>query len=144
VSVKPRAVLDTSEVVSGIGWRGNEAQKVLWLLAKRRFLSVRSPYLTREWAVTVERVAAENPQSFRNVSWANWLEWLSRRSELIEDPPLRPIARDPKDDPILATAIAGKAQYLVTYDHDFLDLGQPYGVRCLTPRAFLHELLAGA
>lgn len=58
---------------------------------------------------------------------------VKRRSELIEDPPLRPIARDPKDDPILATAIAGKAQYLVSYDHDFLDLGQP--VRNPVPHA---------
>jgi putative PIN family toxin of toxin-antitoxin system len=144
VSTHPRAVLDTSVVVSAIGWSGGEAQKVLWLLAKRRFICVRSPYLTLEWALTVERVAAENPGSFRNVNWANWLEWLNRRSELIEDPPMRPIVRDPKDDPILGTAIAGKAQYLISYDHDLLDLGQPYGVQCLPPRAFLHEMLAKA
>jgi predicted nucleic acid-binding protein len=38
-------------------------------------------------------------------------------------------------------AVAANARYLVTADKDLLDLGKPYGVSCLTPRAFLSETL---
>jgi predicted nucleic acid-binding protein len=41
----------------------------------------------------------------------------------------------------VAAAVSGGAQYLVAYDKDLLDLGKPYGVQCITPRAFLSVLL---
>ncbi|MGO8674557.1 MAG: putative toxin-antitoxin system toxin component, PIN family [Limisphaerales bacterium] len=51
------------------------------------------------------------------------------------------VRKDPKDDPVIAAAVAGQAQYLVTYDHHLLDLGKPYGVACVTPMAFLNALV---
>jgi predicted nucleic acid-binding protein len=51
------------------------------------------------------------------------------------------VARDPKDDPVVAAAVSGGAQYLVAYDNDLLELERPYGVYCVTPRAFLAALL---
>ena len=50
--------------------------------------------------------------------------------------------RDPKDDPVLAAAVAARAKFLVSYDNDFLDLGKPYGVHCIRPREFLAAVLA--
>ena len=49
---KPRAILDSSVVVSAIGWRG-EARRVLRLLAAGGFESYRTPWLTAEWADTL-------------------------------------------------------------------------------------------
>jgi uncharacterized protein len=139
--MKPVAVLDSSVVVSSIGWRG-EARNILRLLACRAFVSVRSVYLTQEWSETLNELSAE--PSWQNRNWANWLEWLKARSRLVNDPPMKRIVRDPKDDPILATAISEQADYLVSYDRDLLDLGQPYGVHCVTPRAFITALLSRA
>ena len=34
------------------------------------------------------------------------------------------VSRDPEDNPILAAAIAGKAKFLVTNDHDLLDISE--------------------
>ena len=37
---------------------------------------------------------------------------------------------------VLAAAVCGRARYLVAYDQDILELQNPYGVSCVTPRAF--------
>ena len=137
---KPRVILDSSTVVSGIGWRG-EARVVLRLLAAGGFESYRTPWLTSEWAETVQRVAAEE-KLWKNPNWANWLIWLKTASKLVPDiPAKKTVKRDPKDDPVIMAAVSVNANYLVTTDKDLLDLGKPYGVSCATPRVFLSETL---
>ena len=138
--MKSIAVLDSSVVVSAIGWQG-DARAVLHLLARRCFLSVRTPWLTQEWAETVSRVSAE--VKWHNPNWPTWLEWVKDASLLMEDPPVRAtVRRDPKDDPVIAAAVAARAPYLVAYDKDLLDLRKPYGVHILKPRAFIEALIA--
>ena len=137
---KPRVILDSSTVVSGIGWQG-EARVVLRLLAAGGFESYRTPWLTSEWAETVQRVAAEE-KLWKNPNWANWLIWLKTASKLVPDiPAKKTVKRDPKDDPVIMAAVSVNANYLVTTDKDLLDLGKPYGVSCATPRVFLSETL---
>lgn len=50
-------------------------------------------------------------------------------------------SRDPKDNPFLSTAAAGRAKFLVTNDADLLDIPdvekKKFGFRILTPKAFL-------
>jgi predicted nucleic acid-binding protein len=50
------------------------------------------------------------------------------------------ISRDPDDDVLLATAAAGTAQFLVTSDHDLLDIPaeqkKKFRFEILTPGAF--------
>lgn len=50
------------------------------------------------------------------------------------------VARDPDDDWVLATAVAGKADVIVTGDRDLLALKRYEGIPIVTPRRFL-ELL---
>ena len=60
--------------------------------------------------------------------------------------PARPSAvtvRDPADRWILATAVAGRADVLVTGDHDLLVLRTVAPVRILAPRAFWDFLRRG-
>lgn len=52
------------------------------------------------------------------------------------------ICRDPDDDIVLATAIAGRADLIVTGDNDLLVLKQFRGVRILSPRQVLELLHA--
>lgn len=51
------------------------------------------------------------------------------------------IAPDPDDNPLLATALAGKADYLVTGDKAVLGLKRLESVRILTARTFLEEAI---
>ena len=51
---------------------------------------------------------------------------------------------NPKDDPVIAAAVAARAGYLVACDKDLLDLRKPYGIHILKPRAFVEALIAGS
>ncbi len=53
-----------------------------------------------------------------------------------------PVCRDSDDDWVLATALAGEAEAIVTGDRDLLDLDSFEGITILTPRQFL-ELADG-
>ncbi|HEV2146337.1 MAG TPA: putative toxin-antitoxin system toxin component, PIN family [Longimicrobiaceae bacterium] len=62
---------------------------------------------------------------------------LRPRMEVIEPPPLDlPTCRDPDDDWVLATALAGQCACIVTGDKDLLTLEVFSGIRILPPSAF--------
>lgn len=54
---------------------------------------------------------------------------------------VRGVADDEDDDLVLATAVAGRADYLVTGDKGLLALRKFRGVAIITPRTFLDLLL---
>lgn len=56
-------------------------------------------------------------------------------------PHLAVIKQDPKDDHILACAVAGKADYIVTGDRHLLDLNIFRNISILTPVNFLKKVL---
>jgi len=56
------------------------------------------------------------------------------------DPSVRGVCRDPDDDPVIGTAVAATADYLVTGDGDLLALGEYQGVRIVSARQFLAVL----
>lgn len=76
---------------------------------------------------------------------AETVELVSILSEVAEMiPPIAEaipaVTRDPKDDYLLAYAVIGQADYLVTGDDDLLDLEQVGKVQIVTPREFLDIL----
>lgn len=54
--------------------------------------------------------------------------------------PLPAVVRDPKDDCLVAYALVGQADYLVTGDRDLLSLGAVGQVRIVRPADFVREL----
>ena len=54
--------------------------------------------------------------------------------------PVQGIAPDAEDDLVLATAVSGQADYLVTGDAAFQDLHSYRGIQIVSPRAFLEIL----
>jgi len=61
--------------------------------------------------------------------------------EFVEPQPLSArVCRDKSDDVVLATALAGKADMIVTGDEDLLVLKEFRGIRILSPRQFLEIL----
>lgn len=60
------------------------------------------------------------------------------RMQVVDPFPLDPpVCRDPDDDWVLATAVAGECECVITGDRDLLDLDEFAGIRILRPRAFL-------
>ena len=69
------------------------------------------------------------------------LAQLNEESEIVTPAELRGgVCRDEDDDVVLATALAGKADVIVTGDEDLLVLKKFRGIEILSPRQFL-ELL---
>lgn len=50
------------------------------------------------------------------------------------------VCRDPDDEPYLQTALAGRADHVVSGDGDLLTLGQVSGIPILSPAAFVRIL----
>ena len=66
-----------------------------------------------------------------------FLESLTRESNLIEITEAVQVCRDPKDDQVLELAVNGNAAYIVTGDADLLVLNPFRGVEIVTPAEFL-------
>lgn len=66
----------------------------------------------------------------------------SGRTVLVEPEVIPAVARDPDDDLVLACAVEGAVDYIVSLDKDLLDLGQHQGIPIVTPAQLL-EVLRG-
>lgn len=133
-----RAVLDTNLFVSAlISPLGIPAQ-LLDLWRAERFL----PLISEPILVEIERVLSQ-PRLRRGygltVARIEALIMGLRRFALLTSGELEVtgVARDPDDDKLLACALEGNADYLVTGDHDLLDLGSYQGIPIITAAAFL-------
>lgn len=62
-------------------------------------------------------------------------------SEIVTPAPMpRSACADADDLPVLGTAVAGKADALITGDKDLLKIGQVRGIAILSPREFFDRL----
>ena len=58
-------------------------------------------------------------------------------------PEIHVIERDPKDDMIIACAVAASANYVISRDRDLLDLGNYRQIQIVTPKEFMQILRSG-
>lgn len=64
-----------------------------------------------------------------------------RLAEWVQAQPLpKPVCRDADDDWVLATAVAGRADMIVTGDPDLLVLGAHEGIDIVSPRQLLERI----
>jgi uncharacterized protein len=50
------------------------------------------------------------------------------------------VCRDPDEDYVIATAVAGQADFIVSADKDLIDLGEHEGIRIVDAAGFLEAL----
>jgi putative PIN family toxin of toxin-antitoxin system len=138
---EPRVVVDTNIFVSGtILKSGNPYQLVLRWKAGA-FTLLLSAEQREEIAEVLQRPKIRDKYGLSNEDVADLVFFLDTRAEPVTtdiDLPLH--ARDPKDDMLLAAALAGGASYLVTGDADLLVLNgdsRLRGLKIITVRAFL-------
>ena len=73
-----------------------------------------------------------------------FLKAYRERAELVKPEKLkRPVCRDPDDDLVLATAVAARADCIITGDDDLLILDRFAGIAILSPRAFVDAMDRG-
>lgn len=132
-----RVVLDASVIASGVCWDG-EAYLCLVKMARRHtfaFGTEETLAETKEVAVRLIRQKRPKHNAAGRLTW-----YLSRVHRVTAAPLGKQRSRDPKDDPYLSAALAAEAKCLVTYDHDLLALGKPFGIDMIRPAEFLRRL----
>ena len=138
----PRVVLDTSVLLSA------ERHELIFLAHRQIYTMVWSSFLVAEvvrirteWGIKHQQERARYRQGINN-----FVHELSRIAELVdytlvEGGSYHQWLKDPDDEPLLATALVGGAQYIVSWNtRDFPPRGSFAGVRYLTPPTFLAEL----
>jgi len=128
-----RAVLDTNVLLAGVFTRGvcERVLDICWDNALT-ITVVSSEFIVEEFADKTESkfgVPADEA--------AEAVAKLRHRVEIVNpDTVTADACRDPNDVPVLGTAVAGRADYLVTGDQDLLALRMFQGVSIVSPREF--------
>lgn len=125
-----RLVLDTNILIAAFVARGtchdllNHCERAHDIVGSEFILGEFEAKLLRKFRVPPEE-AAEVVSLVRG------------HMEVVDPPALdEPACRDPDDDWILAAAIAGECECIVTGDRDLLSLGSYSGIPILAPGAF--------
>ncbi|HEU0015575.1 MAG TPA: putative toxin-antitoxin system toxin component, PIN family [Longimicrobium sp.] len=125
-----RVVLDTNVLIAAYATRGQchdlleHCLRAHTVVSSETLLAELSEKLTRKLKFSSE-VAAE------------LLALLRLRVELVDPLPLDPPAcRDPDDDWVIATAVAGRCDCIVTGDRDLLVLEAARSIPIIQPAAF--------
>jgi len=133
-----RAVLDTNIIVSALAFPGRSQERILRRATEFDFEIVISDHLFDELANTLAKpiLAAllHNPPS-------DFYDALMRAPRVWIAYDASGAATHPEDDLVLATAVSGKADYLVTGDKQLLKLGNYGDVLIVDSGAFLDLLL---
>jgi putative PIN family toxin of toxin-antitoxin system len=146
MAAKPRVVLDTNVFVSGLISPQGYPATVLKALRSGQLTLLSSPPVNEEIIEVLNRPHIRDRYGLGDrifdVSFILW-----EVAELVIHLPDVKVCSDPDDDKFLATAVGGKADYLVTGDvGDLLRLREYRGVAVVSPRDFISRLkiLSGA
>jgi putative PIN family toxin of toxin-antitoxin system len=141
---RPRATLDTNQFVSGVLFPRSLPSRVLAAWEQDLFVLVLSHPLYTEIATVLARPRFREQYGLDQRTLVALLHRLANSVEMAAPAPSLPIAvRDPKDEHVLATAIGGSVDFLVTGDADLLVLANDAALgslRIVAPRAFLVAL----
>ncbi|MDE3091105.1 MAG: putative toxin-antitoxin system toxin component, PIN family [Chloroflexota bacterium] len=139
----PRVVLDTNVLVSATIIRLGAPGRIIAAVLDDHITLIVSDQLLTEYLDVMQRP----PHILRKFdSIAARIQTLSvfLRNETIRvegSPSSRIVPDDPKDDFIIAAAVEGKARYIVSGDEHLLNLRQYRGIKILTPRDFVVNVL---
>ena len=135
-----RAVLDINLLVSYlVSHRPPISELIDVHLARGEWTPLSTPVLLEKLEVVLRYPRLQ--RYYTSETRVRFVALVAALSELIELPDAVPrICRDPEDDWVIACAVAGQADVLVSGDRDLLDLRQVGSISILTAREFLSHL----
>jgi len=137
-----RVVLDTNQFVSSVLVRQGLPAQVFDAWRRREFLLVTLPFIIAEIRSTLSypRIRRKYPLTDDDV---DRLVALLEQDALVvpgEIDAIGTIPADPADDRVLACAVEGQADLIVSGDRHLLDLGEYQGISIVTVREFWERL----
>lgn len=134
-----RILLDTNVLVSALLSRNGPPGRVLDAIREGRHTLISSPYLLNEIREVCSRPHLRNRISVDELN--SLLDNMVSVGHVVSQLPDISLSPDPKDNPILATALAGDAELIVSGDKSHMqDLGNIQGIPILAPRDALKLL----
>ena len=133
--MKPRVVLDTNILVSGL--LGGTATEVIKQWRAGAFTLIVSAEIMVEYEAVLRR------PKFKLPGWViqELLGYIHEHAEWVTpDREIHKIARDPSDNKFLEAAVSGQANWLVSGDNDLLDLSEFEGIPVIPSWEFLRLL----
>ena len=134
-----RVVLDTGILIAALITADTSPDQVYQAWRKKRFTLVTSGWQLEEFrrASRYERVK----KFLKPTEAGNLVNGLKRHATVLKELPDVDLSRDPQDNPVLAMAIAGEADYLVTGDRrGLLSLKRVGTTRIVTAAEFMKIL----
>ena len=134
-----RVVLDTNILIGALITKGTPPDRLYQAWIRGNIELVTS---TVQMAEIADVLARPRLQKFLDaVEAAAIVENMGTRALILDDPPCVSLSPDPKDNPILAVAITGKAELIVSGDKKhLLALGEVEGIPIVTAREALDRL----
>lgn len=137
-----RVVLDTNQFVSSVLVKQGLPAQVLDAWRRREFLLITSPLIIAEIRSTLSypRIRRKYPLTGDDVER---LVILLEQDALVvpgQGTLSGAIPDDPQDEIVLACAVEGQADLIVSGDHHLLNLGEYQGILIVTAREFLERL----
>lgn len=134
-----RIVLDTNILIGALITKGSPPDELYraWLRGEIELVTS-----TEQMAELAEVLARPRLQKYLDADEAAAIiENIDTRALILDAPPEVELSPDPKDNPILAAAIAGKAELIVSGDkHHMLALGTAGGIPIVTAREAVERL----
>jgi uncharacterized protein len=139
----PRTVLDSTVLVSAFLTPGGAADAVLQAAMNERCMCILADPILEEITRRLRDSRLQRRYTYSASDVAAYEALLRNAFMRVTDLPfLTGVVRDPKNDMIIACAVAASAAYVVTRDDDLLSLAFYEGITIITPEAFL-ALLRG-
>ena len=134
-----RVVLDTNILIGAVITKGTPPDRLYqaWMRGEINLITS-----TAQMAEVAAILARPRMEKFLGTDEAETLvENIGTRALILDKPPSVNLSPDPKDNPILAAAIAGKADVIVSGDKKhMLALGEVEGIPVVTAREALERL----
>src|SRR3990172_5255925 len=137
-----RVVIDTNVIVSGILSRTGAPAELLNAWRQRRFLLLSSPAIVAEVRAVLQYPRIHKKYRLRDEEIELTITLLEHDALLVsgEANVAHSVQADPKDEMILACALDGQADGIVSGDHHLLDLGVYRDIPIMAARRFLDQL----
>ena len=136
------AVVDTSVLVSAFLFRQSVPGRVITLAEQNVYTLYLSPVLLEEVRRSLHHPRLKKAYGYADADVRAWCQTLKQIGKVWGKalPDVGPVCRDPDDKHVIACAYDVSASWIVTGDHDLLDLEGYKGVRIVSARTFLEEM----
>ncbi len=138
-----RVVLDTNVVVSAYLVPAGKPATIITLARQGKIEICLSDDILEEIKRTLLRPKLQRIHKARPEEIERFLQAFAKVSLFVPGATeVEPVEGDPDDTKILACAVEGQVDYVISGDHHLTDLGSFHGIQIVNPDAFL-AILAG-